>query len=206
MSQKLEIGLNPTRDNQDKDLEYIEIPENIQLFSNEAREQLTKEKYIIYSLTGQSIKTLRNSNHPFWSTWHKDYPDFEALQSRLSEVAINPKQLFLPESSYKTLTQQLEMVTHLSEAVSQKMPGVTAIIGEIPDYVELAFAHLKTTGQYLFGSDYSYDYTRTVTRVGPYVARVGAFRANVGLDIVFWLPDSRYSRLWAAPLIVPSGK
>lgn len=178
----------------------------IRRFSDEARERLAKERYIIYSLTGQSIKTLKDAGRPFWSTWHQDYPDFEALQSRLSEVAINPSQLFLPKSNSKTLDQQSEMVARLSQDISRKVPGVEAIIGEAPDYVELAFTHLDATGKRLFGKDYNYDYARTVTAVGSNVADVGSFLAGVGLDVDRWQPGDRHSGLWAAPLVVPSRK
>jgi len=178
----------------------------IRRFSDEARESLAKERYIIYSLRGQSIQTLRVAGSPFWSAWHHDYPDFEALQSRMSEVAINPSQLFLPKSNSKTLAQQLEMVAHFSQDLSRKVPGVEAVIGEAPDYVELAFTHLGATGKRLFGKDYNYDYARTVTRVGSSVALVGGFGAGDGLDVDRWPPDSGGSYLWAAPLVVPSGK
>src|SRR3990172_7228083 len=51
----------------------------IQRFSQEQKEALKKEDYVVYELTGQSIASLRGQGKPFWSTWHKDYPDFEAL-------------------------------------------------------------------------------------------------------------------------------
>lgn len=63
MFQRLEKGLRATGEEQDgnlaqaisalfnlrgSDLPLGEVPDNIQLFSDEAREQLAKEKYIIY--------------------------------------------------------------------------------------------------------------------------------------------------------------
>lgn len=167
---------------------------------------LQKKNISSILITGQSIKTLKDAGRPFWSTWHKDYPNFEASQSRLSEVAINPNQLYLPKSNSKTLDQQLEMVIRLSQDISRKVPGVEAVIGEAPDYVELAFTYLDTTGKRLFGKDYNYNYARTVTPVGSRVARVGRFNADRGLGVRSLHPDGSLSDLWAAPLVVPSRK
>ena len=62
---------------QDVPLPQAETLVAVQRFSQEAREVLEKQEYVIYELTAQSIKSLRETGRPFWSTWHKDYPDFE---------------------------------------------------------------------------------------------------------------------------------
>src|SRR3989344_4656501 len=48
------------------------VPVEVKRFSDEAREALTKEGYVVYILNGQSIRTLRESDRKFWSTWHRD--------------------------------------------------------------------------------------------------------------------------------------
>lgn len=178
-------------------------------FSDEARSWLEKEKYLIYPLTGQSIKTQEYAGRPFYSTWHNRNPDFEALASRNSEVAIRPDQLFLPKSSGKSLDDQLGMVARMSADMSRQVRGAQPIIGEAPDYIELAFKHLDTTGQRLFGEDFGYGYARTVTPVGGGVAIVGGFIAGRrgGLNVGSWLLDGKkLGGLWVrvAPLIVPA--
>jgi len=165
---------------------------------------LEKEKYVICELSGQSIRTLREAGKPFWSTWHKDHSDFEQLTSRRSEVAINPNQLFLPNSNNKTLAQQEKMVGDFSKKLSKKVQGVEAIVGEASDYVELTFTYLGATGVRLFGKDYDYRYTRTKTpTVGSYVARVGSFDADDGLHVHDWRHDGGHSSVWVSPLVVP---
>jgi len=177
-----------------------EAPE-IQRFSTEAREALEARGFVVYELTGQSIKSLRDQRHPFWSTWHKDYPQFEALPSRKSEVAIDPSKLFIPRSNNKTLAEQLEAVRKFSDGLN--IPGVEAVLGEAADYTELAFTHLDKTGKRLFGSDYGFNYTRTQTRVEGLVASVGDLYADHGLDVDHWYPSNRHGDLFAAPLVVP---
>ena len=175
----------------------------IKRFSPEQREALKKEGYLIYSLTGQSIKTLRESGCKFWSAWHGQFPDFEALVSRQSEVAINPNRLFLRRSNYKTLRQQEAMVEEFSQELGKKVPGVKAIIGQAPDYIELAFRHLDATKNYLFGAKYNYGYARTKTSKGSsIVADVGHFDADFGLD-VSWNAVHGYGHVHAVPLVVP---
>jgi hypothetical protein len=176
----------------------------IKRFSKEQKEALEKQGFVIYGLTGQSIKTLRDSGHKFWSTWHKELPDFEALGSMHSEVAINPNKPFLPKSNNKTLAQQEDMIGKFSEELGKKVLGVKAIIGQAPDYVELAFAHLDSTKEYLFGAKNNYDYARTKTPTSSSdVAGVGSFYAVGGLAVCSWIRDRSFDIVHAAPLVVP---
>lgn len=179
------------------------LPE-IRRFTPEARQGLEEAGFAIYSLTGKSIKTLKDRGKPFWSTWHKDNLGFEAMVSRFSEVAINPGQLFLPESNEKTLIEQKKMVNEFSEGLEIK--GTKAIIGVMPDYTELTFAHLDATDGYLFGEEFRYRYTRTQTPIDDsnVVAKIGFFHADCGLVIGKSLPDRGETDLFIAPLIVPS--
>lgn len=185
----------------------VPVPEalkpEITPFTSEQITLLTKEGLLTdYSNTGQTLASLREAGNPFWSTWHKDYPDFEALASKRSAVAFNPDNPFLPKSN-KTLDQQLEMIERFNRELQQRVPGVMAILGEAPDYAELAFAHLKKTGRYLFGKEHGYNYTRTQTRVDSYVANVGYFGADCGLGVDYWSADGRGDDIFAAPLVVP---
>lgn len=182
-----------------------ELLVEVKRFSPEARQALEKKGYLIYQLTGQSIKSLREAGKSFCSTWHKDYPDFETLPSRHSEVAINPNQLFLPGSNWKTLPEQEVAVAGFSHRLNQNVKEAEAIIGEAPDYVELAFVHLNATGEYLFGKKYNFDYARTKTRAsGSNVALVGYFDSDNGLVVRNWVHGYGHGFVWAAPLIVPA--
>lgn len=173
-------------------------------FTSEQITLLTKEGLLAdYSTTGKTIANLREEGNLFWSTWHKDYPDFEALASRRSAVAFNPDNPFLPGSNNKTLAEQLEMVAKYNLKLQQKVPGVEAILGQAIDYAELAFAHFKATGRYLFGQEHGYNFTRTQTRVGRNVAHVGPFHPDDGLNVNHWPPVRRPDNIQAAPLVVP---
>jgi len=182
-----------------------EVPSGVEGFSAEAREALGKEGYVIYQLTGKSIRTLRENGLEIWSTC-QDNPGIEDLPSRRTEVAINPDQFFLPESNGKTLAEQERMVKKFSRNLRKKIKGVKAILGKAPDYVEVAFIHLQTTNRYLFGEGDNFGKdTRTKTReVGECVVRVGAFSAKKNaLMVGHGHPDFAWDDVWAAPLIVP---
>ena len=174
-------------------------------FSQEARTALEKDGYKIHTLTGQSIASLREAGRDFWTTWHKDNLQFEVLVSMQSEVAVNPDQLFLPKSNDKTLPQQEKMIKAFSQKLGKKIPGVEAIMGEAPDYVDLTFTHLDATGDRLFGENHNYNYARTntPTAVGQ-VAYVGSFFRSVGgLSVRDWPGAYGRARVFAAPLVVP---
>lgn len=196
-----DVPLPPTLTLQSK-----EQQEEVLRFSQEARQGLEKEGYLIYKLGGQSIRSLKEQGKRFDSTWHRDFPHFEALTSRVSEVAINPNQLFLPNSNRKTFKQQEEIVKGLFEELSRRIPSVEAIIGEVPDYLELAFNHLRETSGRLFGEEYKYGYTRTKTPTeASLMAGVGNFDARLGLDIKRWGRDNGAANdLWITALVVPA--
>lgn len=175
-------------------------------FTPEARQKLEKDDYLIYSLTGQSIRSLREAERQFRSTWHQDYPDFEELTSRQSEVAVNPNKLFLVDSNNKTLEQQIKLIDKFSKQLRGRgrIANVEVVLGEAADYCELVFLHLDITGERLFGEKYQYNYTRTKTCVSSAIAYVGGFRSGDGLDVGHWDPDCGDGSGWAAPLVVPA--
>src|SRR5688500_8387281 len=89
-------------------------PKDILRFTPEARSALETAGYLIYGLTGESIKTLRDQGRPFWNKWHENESEFEAVISRLSEAAINPEALLLDKSNGKIFPNQQKMVADFS--------------------------------------------------------------------------------------------
>ena len=97
------------------------------------------------------------------------------------------------------------MVEEFSKELGRKIKGVKAIIGEAPDYVELAFLHFEATGEHLFGSKCKYGFARTKTPVGgATVAGVGG--SLHGLDVDGWDRGDSIGDVWAVPLVVPASK
>lgn len=179
-------------------------PVEIKRFTPEAWEALEKQGYVIYRLNGESIKSMKEAGRSFYSKWHNILPKFEALPSMHSEVAINPDNIFLPESDNKTLKQQEALVEKFSQELRKTAPNVSAIIGQVSDYVELAFQHLDATGQRLFGKNYDYNYARTKTPTSSRkVADVGYFHTRDGLTINEWFTRYGADFLFVAPLVVP---
>ena len=179
----------------------------IKRFSTEARKALEEQGYIIYGLEGQSIRKLNlRAGREFWSErCQEDYPVFEALTSMQSEVAINPEEPFLPGSNNRTLGQQEEMVGNFSKELEEKIPGVKAVIGQAPDYLELLFAHLDRTGDFSFGEEYRYGSARTKTRTsGSRVANIGGLGSDNGLHVSDWPAGLGSDSIYAAPLVVPT--
>jgi hypothetical protein len=180
-------------------------PVEVRRFSNEAKEALEEDGYIIITLTGQSIASLRQAGRRFCG--YQD-PQTQALTSMQSEVAFNPSQLFLPKSNNITLTQQEKMIERFSQRLAEKTPGVEAIMGGAADYIDLAFTHLDATGNRLFGEEYDYDWARTNTphlSSAGYAVIVGCFssKKEKGLDVNSFEGDRGAPFVFAAPLVVP---
>jgi hypothetical protein len=182
---------------ENKNLEE-KAPVEIKRFSKEQREALEKQGFVIYELTGQSIKTFRDAGRKFHlRPLHTDYP-FEVLGSIQSEVAINPDKPFLPISGYKIQDMQEKMVDEFSEELGKKIKGVKAIIGQHSDYTELAFKHFDATNHCLY-DEYATTSTRATNSV---VACVNGISA-AGLDVYYRDVDEGYFIIHAAPLVVP---
>lgn len=195
---------------QDVPLPQAEIVTETKRFSPDLREALEKKGFRVYTLTGQSISSEKAQGRKFWSTWHRDYPKFEALTSIHSEVAIDPDpdKFFIPKSNNKTLDHQLEMVADHSQKLQKTLTSeVSAVMGEAPDYVDLTFSHLDTLKDIkdrLFGEKYGYNFTRTKTpTVESLVADVGDFHADRGLHVSYWYRGDGPGFVFAAPLVVP---
>lgn len=180
----------------------IESPIEIKSFSDEQKEALWKLEFIILDLTGESIKSLRDKGFLFSTDWHKRFTGFEALASMHSEAAINPDKLFLPNTTFKTPTQQKEMVRKFSNELGKKVRGVKAIIGSVPDYAELYYKYHEATNEYLFGTKGDYSFALTQSPAPGYPdAYVGRLREDDRLVIGRWFKGSLLAH--AAPLVVP---
>lgn len=180
-----------------------EIRSEVKRFSDEAWEALTEKGYVIYELTGQSISDLRASGFKFSSDWHTAYPNFEASPSRRSEVAIlNPGQPYIYESRNEILRWQEAFIARYS--IETEVNGVQVIMGNAPDYIELAFTHLKATSERLFGEKYGSAFVRTKSKIkrNDY-AVVGNFDKDKGLEIRLLNAKSKFVDLFAVPLITP---
>ena len=178
-------------------------------FTPEQRHALERKGYFIYRLTGQSITTLRDAGHPFWSNLSGSTRfKIETISSLHTEVAINPQRLFLPNSNKRTMDVQLAMVAEFSEEIGREVHGTVAILGNDSDYAEVVFAHFTHTRQLLFEAKDAFDisnYTRTTTRIGgPSFVIVGGLDKNHGLFVSRMDCDEGRGNVWAAPLVVPA--
>lgn len=166
--------------------------------------QLEQEGYLSYILTGETIRTLRDKGRLLDSRRHTNYI-FEDIPSMRSQVAFNPRQLFLPESNFKNFKEQREMVTGFHRQLARRIRGIQVIIGTVADYSELVYLHHDMTRRYLFGKDYGYLYAITTTLTdGIHRAAIGNARAR-GMNIHgFENKEGGYARVWVAPLVVPA--
>lgn len=199
-------------------IEGQEIPNGITRFSPEARKAIEESSWPILTLTGRSIRDLRQSDIRIVPEW-PDQNYLETLPSRKSEVAIQWRSL---ENSFnKPMSQQQKLVERYSARLSEKIPDAEAIIGEAPDYLELGSLYIQRFGVPLF--EYkttlipafpnflsrlrykTHMYTRTATPVnsprGSFVAVVSYFNEAHRLD--GWPKEQDLHICGVTPLIVP---
>ncbi len=200
----------------DEPLPVAEDFPEIQRFSSEIEDKLEKAHYKILTLTAQSIKSLRAQGRQFYSI-SDQVAELETMKSCLSQVAIHPHYLYLEESNNKTSEEQEQMVAAHSLFLQKKYKTdkIEAVIGEMSDYVDLAFTYLEVTGGHsLFGKKnkqnkenidlIQYDYARTNTRLGEiHAVQVGAPNDGKGLVVTTWPRDEIASSVYVLPIIKP---
>lgn len=169
---------------------------------------LRKAGFIILNLTGRSIRELRELGYLIDTTLGEQYPGFEDLRSISSEVAIYPEDLFLKESSKKSLSEQMDLVENYSKSLQYNIEwsGMRAIMGQAVDYIELAFSYSQKKRKKLFGKRNNFDFTRTATRLNSgdeSFAVVGRNEDN-GLIVYGLDPNEVRYDLHVAPLLVPN--
>ncbi len=176
--------------------------------NDEEKEALSREGLtVVYPLTGETIADQREKVRKFWYIAESDNNSLLAVRSLQGDVAVDPRpnKFFLPKSNNLTLDQQLEMVAEFSHKLQRRLKtdSVEAILGQAPDYTELAFTHLDVTSERLFGEKYDYNYARTQTpTVGSSVAIVGDFSADFGLRVNYLRRDDGNDYVFAVPLVV----
>lgn len=164
-------------------------------FTHETLNALEKNGYPIYTLTRQSIESLQKSGRKFWSSGpdekHPDLEQFATLTSMKSQIAINPNRLFL-EDSKKWAKEEYEkeqkmIVAKFLEDLAKDIPDVKVVIGEAPDYAELASVHFDATKEELFGKKHGYNLIVTKTLFDTHFdtkqVLVGDFHAEDGLFV-----------------------
>lgn len=178
-------------------------------FTEDEMKALVKEGITaIYPLTGETIEQQKDSGRKFWYVADSENASMLVLPSLRGDIAVDPRpdKFFLAKSNSKTLDEQVEMIAEYSHKLQRKLKtdSVEAIIGQAPDYTSLAFTHLDTTGERLFGENYGYNYARTLTPTFERdVALVGHFYADSGLFVGSLGRDDRDGSVFAVPLVVP---
>lgn len=174
----------------------------------EEKEALRREGLTaVYPLTEETIADQRKKGRKFWYVTGSDNNSLLIVRSLIGDVAVDPRpdKFFLPKSNKLTLDRQLEMVSEFSYKLQRKLKtdSIEAILGQAPDYTELAFAHLDAVGERFFGQNYGYNYARTQTpTVGSSVANVGSFGAGGGLVVRGLHRGYGLVSVFAVPLVV----
>lgn len=163
----------------------------------------------IYDLKGYSIARLRTIGKcSFELPWH-DGREFEGEKSRLSQVAIPSREIFLPNSNNLELAAQMARVlTYQSKITSGLgLSRVEVCIGRAADYVELILQHYFRIGKSLIeGSIYTATLSRAYEdRFGTQneAVIVGELGVN-GLRINHRYRDEGDGDVWVIPLIFPA--
>lgn len=209
--------------------ESRELVGKVDLFTPETQSALEQQGKKIYTLTGKTILQLMNEGVSISREWEGGrkavFDEINRLHSRRSQVAIEnieriPVNQTLLKSFDTSVSKQLEMIEQESGQLQRDVPGAKMIMGNIADYLELAWEIQKTTGRDLFTSEHYIPllsrllkrkfgqnwYARTDTHVDSVKGRF-AFAVSFYSErfhITAWPRQLGNHIMGAFPLIVPS--
>lgn len=182
----------------------------INAFLPEDRRILLDNSYLICKLTGKTISDLKRGDLAFKIAQDLEL-ELQQKPSHITEVAFNPNNLFLPDSNYKSLAEQDNLVRLYIEGLrgGLRLKGVNAGIGRFADYGEIILQHLTAGNKLLQKGCYLYPSARTRTRVFPeavssqnYVVQIGPFESE-GLRVDILSREEGDCEIGAWPLIFP---
>ena len=158
--------------------------------------KLLEAGYQIYQLRGICIQDIRSEGErfadggrKFFSTWaRRRCPELENLRSMEgTSIAISPRELFWPGSDRISYREQQDLLAIKTLELQTYYPGVIAIMGSAPDWIDASMQHFKATGERLFGTRLGLRMTITDTVVklnderSDARIRVGDFKPKQGL-------------------------
>lgn len=115
-----------------------EVSGDIVRFTPEAKTGLKKLGRVVIPLTGKSISDLiRRGN--LQSSICFDFPEFNGQRSILSEVAIDPNEIFLSKSNNQSFSVQQEMLKQNLKDIKENkgVTGVKVLIFNAPTNLEI---------------------------------------------------------------------
>ncbi len=140
-------------------------------FSPESRFALEQAGYSIFQLRGASIGELETSGQRFQIERRLRPDELSGLQTRFSEVAINPNLRL--SHAFETLTS-LRVKVELEGMKLRRRLGVQdvdSIIGNAADYSQIFSDYYQRTGDYLEVRSETFE--STATRSGLFTRRIG---------------------------------
>ena len=172
-------------------------------FTKEAKKELIKQGYVIYTLQGKTIEQMRKTEN-IYSTWTKGM-ELEGKRGYKGEIAILPSVGLIPGSTSKTYAEQQEFIKKYSK--EHPLLGTKVEILDAASYLEVMFAHFHNTNEYMLGENHKangwWPYTRSSSQASDgHLVSVGDFGSS-GASVYRWRPDFSYSYMGVVLSRVP---
>lgn len=171
-------------------------------FSPEARSSLEKQGYLIYPLTGISLRKQVEAGKPIRTDYWLNDKNFGSKNLPPLQVAFNPKQLFVPYSHDRNRYDQIVAMSKFNAKLG--ISGVMVAFLDADYISELVFSRLDKTGERLFGENVNNHLTRTKSGIGAFgELAIGDF-SKERLNIIPCSATQPFISVGAALFIVPA--
>ena len=153
-------------------------------------EQMRRDGYAVYETVGKTPEGVKREGMKFWDL----DPRLIGLSAAPALLAFkkDPSVFFLPGTMNIPHDKQVELISAEQVRVDSAYSGVGLVVreGKLPEWIELAWKHFKTTRVRPFGKDYGYNFTWTDTyennEPGADRAVFGYWVEAVGADALLW--------------------
>lgn len=173
-------------------------------FSSQERIELANMDYEIFRLDGLTFADMIDSNHAI-RTWRREEP-FEKEVSFKGEVAAHKYFPDLAHTDGKTFGEQKKIFQKFKKGIEEKMPGVTAKIGSLADFIDLELSHRLRYDRGILDR-YFLGGVRTASKnlQGNFMVVNTSFMKRLELNMSYLGADASSEFVGLGVIIVPKG-
>ena len=129
------------------------------------------------------------------------YKSLKDSMAIATQVAINPNQLYIPDSNLLTLDERVALIKKINfSLIEEGIEGFKAIMPDVSTLSQLDLMYQEETGKKLIVGLYACATTETV---GSQVSSVGRIKRNGKLAVISCSRDRDNRNVFVVPVFVP---
>lgn len=170
------------------------------LFPKIALEHIKESPFKLYELGQKSVTQMNDDGLVFHPRVFREFAEVFTLKADPRQVAVRPEpdHFFLPESNFKTIEEQIDMMQQEQSRITT--PGIIMNTVSASELIEMIYLHYKQTGNYILGAEYQGKYATALLDRVP--VKVSMHNNAIDMAYVSFLESG--SKMHFVGMYVPS--